>query len=380
MTTILSLLLAALLILTPGTSAAQDVVRLGCVAPLTGPQAHLGKDIENGARLAIDEINAGNPTLGGRPVRYELLVEDDQADPRTATVVAQKLVDSGVKGVIGHLNSGASIPASRIYAQAGIPQVSPGSTAVAYTRQGFKTTFRVMANDAQQGRALGQYAVRLGKRVAVIDDRTAYGQGLADEVAAAVRAAGGEVVAREFTTDKSTDFLAILTAIKARRPDVLVYGGMDPQAAPMARQMQTLGIKATFMGGDGMQSAEFIRLAGRASEGVVGSSPGQPVDRLPGGGEFARRFGARFGKIQIYAPFAYDAARVVVAAMERTGSSAPERYLPELAKVAIDGVIGPIAFDEYGDLKDGAVTLYRVSAGTWVPLETVGGARSPGHP
>jgi len=242
---------------------------------------------------------------------------------------------------------------------------------VAYTRQGFKTTYRVMANDAQQGRALGQYAARLGKRVAVVDDRTAYGQGLADEVASAVQAAGGEVVAREFTTDKSTDFLAILTSIKSKRPDVVVYGGMDPQAAPMARQMRTLGLKATFMGGDGMQSAEFIRLAGRASEGVIGSSPGQPLEQMPGGGEFARKFTARFGKIQIYAPFAYDAGRVVVAAMQRAGSADPARYLPELGKVTVDGVIGPIRFDEYGDLKDGAVTLYRVENGAWVPLQTV---------
>jgi branched-chain amino acid transport system substrate-binding protein len=353
--------------------ATEVVVKIGCVAPLTGPQAHLGKDIENGARLAIDEVNAGNPVLGGRPVRFELVVEDDQADPRTATVVAQKLVDSGVKGVVGHLNSGASIPASRIYAEAGVPQVSPGSTNITYTRQGFKTTFRVMANDAQQGRVLGQHAARLGRRVAVIDDRSAYGQGLADEVAAAVRASGAEVVGREFTTDKSTDFLAILTSIKGKRPDVVFYGGMDPQAAPMARQMRTLGVKATLLGGDGMQSAEFIRLAGPASEGVVGSSPGLPLEKMPGGGAFAERFTARFGKIQIYAPFAYDAARVIVAAMRQADSAEPDRYLPELAKVSLDGVIGPIRFDEYGDLKDGPVTLYQVQGGKWVPLETVGG-------
>ena len=175
---------------------AADVVRSGVVAPLTGPQAHLGKDIENGARLAIDEINATGPTLGGSPVRFEVLAEDDQADPRTATIVAQKLVDSGAKAVVGHLNSGASIPASRIYSDAGIAQVSPVSTAILYTRQGFKTTFRTIANDGQQGKALGQYAVKIGKRVAVVDDRTAYGQGLADEVAKAVKGAGGAVVSR----------------------------------------------------------------------------------------------------------------------------------------------------------------------------------------
>ena len=235
--------------------AAEEVVKVGCVAPLTGPQAHLGKDIENGCRLAVDEINAKGPKLGGQPVRFELLVEDDQADPKTATLVAQKLVDNGVKGVVGHLNSGASIPASRIYSHAGIAQISPASTAVAYTHQGFKTTFRLMANDSQQGKALGEYASRIGKRVAVVDDRTAYGQGLIDEVVKALQASGAQLVGREFTTDKSTDFTAILTSLKGKRPDVLVFGGMDPQAAPMVGQMKTLGIKAQFIGGDGMQSA-----------------------------------------------------------------------------------------------------------------------------
>ena len=368
-----SLSLAFALTVAAAASHAAEVVKIGVVAPLTGPQAHLGKDIENGARLAIDEINATNPSLGGQPVQFALLVEDDQADPRTATIVGQKLVDSGVKAVVGHLNSGASIPASKIYFDAGIAQVSPVSTAILYTRQGFKTTFRTIANDGQQGKALGLYAVKLGKRVAVVDDRTAYGQGLADEVVKAVEGAGGEVASREFTTDKSTDFTAILTSLKGKRPNVIVFCGMDPQAAPMVRQMKQLGIRATFMGGDGMQSAEFLKLAGSAAEGAIGSSPGLPLEKMPGGGEFTKKFNARFGKIQIYAPFAYDAATVLVQAMKQADSAEPEKYLPELAKVSINGVIGPISFDEYGDLQQGAVTLYQVNGGQWVPLETVGG-------
>ena len=355
------------------SASADETVLIGCVAPLTGPQAHLGKDIENGVRLAVDAVNATNPTLGGQPVRFELQVEDDQADPKTATVVAQKLADEGAKGVVGHLNSGASIPASRIYADNGIPQISPSSTAVAYTNQGFETTFRLMANDAQQGKALGQYATGLGKRVAVVDDRTAYGQGLIDEVVKAVKAAGGEVVGREYTTDKSTDFTAILTSLKAKRPDVVVFGGMDPQAAPMVRQMRMLGMKAPFLGGDGMQSAEFIKLAGSAAEGAVGSSPGLPLAQMPGGADFTKRFGERFGKIQIYAPFAHDAALVLLQAMLRAGSAEPAQYLPELEKTRMDGVIGPIAFDDKGDLKDGPVTLYQVKGGQWQPVETIGG-------
>lgn len=368
-----SMALVGALAASMAVGAAEEIVKIGCVAPLTGPQAHLGKDIENGCRMAVDEVNAANPQLGGQPVRFELLAEDDQADPKTATVVAQKLVDNGVKGVVGHLNSGASIPASRIYSDAGIAQISPASTAVAYTHQGFNTTFRLMANDSQQGKALGQYATRLSKRVAVVDDRTAYGQGLIDEVVKAVRTSGGDVVGREFTTDKSTDFTAILTTLKGKRPDVLVFGGMDPQAAPMARQMQTLGIKAQFIGGDGMQSAEFLKLAGSFGEGVIGSSPGLPLEKMPGGMDFAKRFEERFGNVQIYAPFAYDATKVLTGAMMKAGSSDPAKYLPVLASYQMDGVIGPIAFDERGDLKDGPVTLYKVKDGRWEPVETVGG-------
>ncbi len=357
----------------PTWLTAAETIEIGCVAPLTGPQAHLGKDIENGARLAVDTINASTPTIGGQPVQFVLLVEDDQADPKTATVVAQKLVDEGVKGVVGHLNSGASIPASRIYAENGVPQVSPASTAVAYTNQGFDTTYRLMANDSQQGKALGQYATRLGKRVVVVDDRTAYGQGLIDEVVKSVEASGGKVVGREYTTDKSTDFTAILTSLKSKRPDVVVFGGMDPQAAPMVRQMRTLGMKTPFMGGDGMQSAEFIKLAGPAAEGAIGSSPGLPLAQMPGGAEFTKRFGERFGKVQIYAPFSHDAAVVLIQAMLRAGSAEPKQYLPELAKTQLDGVIGPIAFDAKGDLRDGPVTLYQVKNGQWQPVETIGG-------
>ncbi|WP_295581699.1 branched-chain amino acid ABC transporter substrate-binding protein [uncultured Lamprocystis sp.] len=357
----------------PAWLTAAETIEIGCVAPLTGPQAHLGKDIENGARLAVDTINASTPTIGGQPVQFVLLVEDDQADPKTATVVAQKLVDEGVKGVVGHLNSGASIPASRIYAENGVPQVSPASTAVAYTNQGFDTTYRLMANDSQQGKALGQYATRLGKRVVVVDDRTAYGQGLIDEVVKSVEASGGKVVGREYTTDKSTDFTAILTSLKSKRPDVVVFGGMDPQAAPMVRQMRTLGMKTPFMGGDGMQSAEFIKLAGPAAQGAIGSSPGLPLEQMPGGADFTKRFGERFGKVQIYAPFSHDSAVVLIQAMLRAGSAEPKQYLPELAKTQLDGVIGPIAFDAKGDLRDGPVTLYQVKSGQWQPVETIGG-------
>ncbi|MBI2509765.1 MAG: branched-chain amino acid ABC transporter substrate-binding protein, partial [Betaproteobacteria bacterium] len=258
-------------------------VKIGQASPLTGPQAHLGKDNDNGARLAIEEMNAKGLMIAGAKVKFELMSEDDQADPKTGTIVAQKMVDAKVAGVIGHLNSGTTIPASKIYNDAGIPQVSPSATNPKYTEQGYKGAFRVMANDVQQGKVLGEYAVKTGaKRIAIIDDRTAYGQGLADEFEKAAKAGGANVVGREFTSDKATDFRSILTSVKAKKPDLVFYGGMDGQAGPMAAQMKSLGIKARFLGGDGAQSAEFIKLAGPAAEGVIASSPGLPLDKMPG--------------------------------------------------------------------------------------------------
>ncbi len=357
----------------PQQNGDNQVVFVGQVSPLTGPQAHLGKDNENGARLALDEINAAGLTLGGNKVVLELKSEDDAADPKTATTVAQKLVDEGVAGVIGHLNSGATIPASRIYSDNGIPQISPSATAVAYTASGFKTAYRVMTNDAQQGAVLGAYAVtKLGARkIAIIDDRTAYGQGLADEVEKAVKTAGGEVVAREYTSDRATDFMAILTSIKGKAPDLVFFGGMDPQAAPMIKQMKQLGMQAKFLGADGAQTPKFIELAGADAEGALASNPGLPLDAMPGGSAFKAKFETKYGKIQNYSPYAYDAMHVLIDAMKRADSGDPAKYLAELPKTDYQGVTGRIRFDAKGDITDGAVTLYQVKDGKWQTLETV---------
>ncbi len=350
-----------------------DVVCIGSGAPLTGPQAHLGKDNDNGVRLAIEELNAQGVTLGGKKVRLEVVSEDDQADPKSGTIVAQKLVDTHVKGVVGHLNSGVSIPTSKIYSDNGIPQISPSATAVKFTAQGLKTTFRVMANDSQQGKVLGEFAVKKmgGKKIAIIDDRTAYGQGLADEVEKSVKASGGQVVAREYSSDQSKDFFAILTSIKSKNPDVIFFGGMDPQAGPMVKQMHTLGLKAKFLGGDGAQTAEFLKLAGKDAEGVTASLPGLPLASMPGGSVFKKNFNAKYGEIQNYAPYAYDAAMTLVDAMKRAGSSDPSKYLPELARTQRDGVTGPINFDEKGDVKAATITLYRVKNGKWEIVDVV---------
>jgi branched-chain amino acid transport system substrate-binding protein len=366
-----TLLGGAAAMLLAGSALAQDlVVKIGHVAPTSGGIAHLGKDNEMGARMAIDELNAKGVTIGGKKAKFELLAEDDAADPKQGTAAAQKLVDAKVNGVIGHLNSGTSIPASKIYSDAGIPQISPSATNPKFTRNGYKTTFRVVADDVHLGGTLGKYAVKdlKGKSIAVIDDRTAYGQGVADEFEKGVKGAGGKIVGREFTNDKATDFTAILTSLKAKKPDVVFFGGMDAVAGPMLRQMKQLGIEAKFVGGDGICSGELPKLAA----GTM--ADGQVVCAEAGGVEGAAKksmddFYAAFKKkyntdVQVYAPYVYDAVNVMVAAMVKAGSAEPAKYLPVLAKTdGYKGVTGTIGFDSKGDIKNGALTLYTYKGG-----------------
>ena len=362
----LNTIVAAAVVMFGASAYAQDmVVKIGSVAHTSCGIAHLGKDNENGARMAIDELNAKGTTIGGKKVKFELVAEDDAGDPKQGTAVAQKLADSKVNGVIGHLNSGTSIPASKIYSDAGIPQISPSATNPKFTRQGYKTTFRVVADDVHLGGTLGRYAVKelKGKSIAVIDDRTAYGQGVAEEFTKAVKASGGAIAATQFTTDKATDFTAILTAIKASKPDLIFFGGMDAVAGPMIRQMKQLGINAKFMGGDGICSGELPKLAaGAMADGqvVCAEAGGVEGTQKAGMDDFYKRYKAKFGiDVQVYSPYVYDALNVMVAAMVKAGSADPKVYLPVLAKTdGYKGVTGTISFDEKGDVKNGALTLY----------------------
>jgi branched-chain amino acid transport system substrate-binding protein len=321
----------------PAAGGGETIVKIGHAAPLTGGIAHLGKDNENGARLAVEEVNKTGLEIGGKKIKLELVGEDDAADPKTGTAVAQKLVDAKVVAVVGHLNSGVSIPASKIYSDAGIVQISPSSTNPDYTKQGFKTTYRVVATDAQQGPALANYAAKsLGaKSVAIVDDATAYGKGLADE------------------------FKAILTKIKGKKPDVIMYGGMDATGGPFAKQAKELGITSKIVGGDGVCTDKVAELAGDAVTNIICSEAGLALSKMEAGDDFQKRYQARFNApVQIYAPFTYDAVMVVVDAMKRANSSEPAAILAEMPKTNYKGVIGNIAFDEKGDMKEGTITLY----------------------
>ena len=361
----------------PAPAPAADVIKIAHVGPTSGAIAHLGKDNENGARLAVEELNATGVMIGGKKMKIELITEDDAADPKQGTAVAQKLVDAKVQGVIGHLNSGTSIPASKLYSDAGIPQISPSATNPKYTRQGFKTTFRVVADDVHLGGTLGRYALKemKGKAIAVIDDRTAYGQGVAEEFKKAVEAAGGKILAHEFTTDKATDFTPILTTIKGKKPDVIFFGGMDAVAGPMLKQIKQLGMKVKFAGGDGICSSELAKLAGDAmadGQVVCAEAGGVDGDAKVSMEEFGKKFKAKFNAdVQVYAPYVYDSVMVMIAAMVKADSADPAKYLPVLAKIEHKGITGNIAFDDKGDIKNGALTLYTYKGGKREQLAVV---------
>lgn len=353
------------------------VVKIGHVAPITGNIAHLGKDNEDGARMAIDDLNAKGMVIGGKKVKFELIPEDDAADPKQGTAAAQKLVDAKVNGVIGHLNSGTTIPASKIYSDAGIPQISPSATNPTYTKQGFKTAFRVVANDGQLGGTLGRYAVNTlkAKNIAIVSDKTAYGDGVANEFKKAAQAAGATIVDEEFTTNNATDFQAILTTIKGKKPDLIFYGGMDAQAGPLIRQAKQLGINAKYAGGDGICTPELAKLAGDAigeSQVYCAEAGGVEASGEKAMDDFKARFKLKYStEVQIYAPYTYDAVMVMADAMKKADSTDPAKYLPFLAKDSYDGVTGHISFDEFGDIKNGTLTLYTYKGGNRDKLAVV---------
>ncbi|HYE70972.1 MAG TPA: branched-chain amino acid ABC transporter substrate-binding protein [Aquabacterium sp.] len=371
----LKLLVAAAATVLAGAASAQDmVVKIGHVGPVSGAQAHYGKDNENGARMAIEDLNAKGVTIGGKKVKLELVAEDDAADPKQGTAAAQKLCDAKVSGVVGHLNSGTTIPASTVYNNCGIPHVTPSATNPKLTQQGYKTTFRLLANDNALGAGLALHAannLKL-KKIAIIDDRTAYGQGVADVFKKTATQKGIQIVDEQFTTDKATDFMAILTAIKSKAPDGIFYGGMDPQAGPMLRQMEQLGLSnVKFFGGDGICTAKLAELSGGAKTlgNVVCAEGGASLEKMPGGKAWKDRYDKKYpGQFQVYSPYTYDAVFVLVDAMVRAKSADPKVYTPFIGQANLQGVTTKIAFEADGELKNPAMTLYSYKDGKKVPL------------
>lgn len=367
-------LATAALFATVGAHAGQ-AVKVGVSGPLTGSSAQNGKDIENGARMALDEANAQHMVIGGQEIQFELESVDDQGDPRVGVLVAQKLVDDKVAVAIGHYNSGVCLPASKVLASGGVPLIDPAATNPMITQQGLSSVLRIIATDSQNSGNAGKYAVTVtkAKRIAVMDDRTAFGQGETDEFKKAVIAAGGTIVATEYTNDKAVDFSAQLTNLKRSTPDLLFFGGLDSQAAEIAKRMKQLGMTAQFLGGGAVADTIFTKIAGPAGEGAMAWEYGTPLERLPKGKEFASKYKAKFGVTNLtYSPFAYDATWLAITAMKEANSVTPVDFIPKLKNASYGGVTGQIAFDARGDLQKPTSTLYQVKNGVWQPVTTIG--------
>ncbi|HBZ07866.1 MAG TPA: branched chain amino acid ABC transporter substrate-binding protein, partial [Massilia sp.] len=289
-------LLCALLSTPYAALAQEQVVKIGVTGPLSGANAFAGKDNENGVRLAVEDLNAQKIKVAGKLLRFELQSEDDAGDPKQGVTVAQKLVDGGVKFVLGPYNSGVAIPASRVYNDAGALMSTVG-TNPKITQANYKTVFRIVASDSQVGGSMANYAAKELKlrNVGVIDDRTAFGTGIATEFKRQAQAAGIKVAGHEFTNDKASDFAAILTSLRAKKVDAIFFGGYAPQGAPMARQMKALGLNVPLLGGDTLCSPEMAKLGGPAvGENVRCAQAGAIIARQPTGPAFLTKYKARF--------------------------------------------------------------------------------------
>ena len=358
-----------------GVMAQEQVIKIGHIGPTSGPQAHFGKDDENGVRMAIEDLNAKGMEIAGKKVKFVLVAEDDVADPKQGTAASQKLCDDKVAGAVAFVNSGVAIPSSKVFNDCGIPMITGAATNPDLTKPGWNTTYRVIANDNALGAALATYAAKTLKlkNIAVIDDRTAYGQGLANVFKKDAEKQGIKIVANEFTNDKATDFMAILTSIKAKKPDAIFYGGMYGQAGPMLRQMAQLGMNEVKMfGGDGICVTELAKVAAGAKplDNVVCADGGASLAKMPGGTEWKKRYDAKYpGQFQVYSPYFYDGTMLLADAMKRANSWDPKVYIPFLQKSEFSGVTSKIAFEKNGEMKNPSYTLSRYVAGNKTPIE-----------
>jgi len=364
--------LIALTVALAGVAHAQEQkVIIGLTGPLSGSNAFAGKDNENGVRLAVEDLNARKIKVEGKTLKFELQSEDDQCDPKTGVQVAQKFVDGGVKFVMGPYCSGVAVPASRVY-NAGNAILSTVGTNPKVTLGGYKNLFRIIASDNQIGASMATYAANVlkVKAVAVIDDRTAFGQGVAQEFTKEAKRLGLNVVGQEFTTDKATDFTSILTSLKAKNPDAIFFGGYAPQAAPMTRQMKQLAVKAKLLGGDTLCSPEMGKLGGDAVNNVVFCAQGGSIlEKTAAGPAFKAKYKQHFNQeADVYAAPFYDQTMLIGESIQKANSTDPKKVGAEIYKASYKGIMGTYAYDDKGNMKQAPITVYTFKNAAPVPL------------
>jgi len=371
---------------TTGTTGAVGATELsiGIGAPISDGAVALGKGMVRGASLAITQANASQE-LKDLKITLKPVEGDDKGDPTTGGNVATQFASNpNLVGVMGHLNSGVTRVAVKIYNAANIVQVSPANTAVDLTQMGMTNYFRVCTVDSVQGPVAADYAFKTAgiKTAYVVDDSTVYGTGLADEWAKQFVADGGKVVAREKTGDKDTDFKALVSKIKSGNVGIVYYGGIYNSGALLSKQLKEGGVAVPLMGGDGIFDPEFIKLAGAANaEGDLATSVGLPIDKAPGGAKFLADFKAAYPgeNPAAYDGYSYDAANVIIKAIVEVAKSmgadkvattdGKKAIIAAVAKTSFDGVTGKVQFDKNGDTTNKAITVYAVKAGVWVPVQ-----------
>ena len=348
------------------------LVRIGHVAPLTGAIAHLGQENENAARMAIEDLNNQGISINGNVIKFELITDNDAGDPKEALLAARRLIAAGVQGVVGHLNSGTSIPASKIYFDAGIPQVAPAATNSAYSRQGYSTTFRMVADDDEAGRVMAKRMTRdlAARRIAIINSSDNYGAGVARAFRQVAEQNNATVFYAQSVSPDARNFSNEIAAIQAGKADLIFFGGMSEQAVPLLAQMARLGIYTTVVGTDGICVGDLARQTGyviKDNQVICAEAGGVESSRVASYNAFNARYKKRFGKdVMIYAPYVYDAVMSLVKAMQMANSTEPSSYLGYMSKLQFNGVTGFISFDASGNVRDPAMTLYTYRGGNRV--------------
>jgi branched-chain amino acid transport system substrate-binding protein len=343
-----------------------NVIRIGAAGPMTGDQSKMGMDLKNAAELAVSEWNEKGGVLGKKIV---LLAGDDQADPKQAVSIANKFINQKVAGIVGHWNSSCSIPASKYYNDANIVMISPATTNPQFTRQGFKRVFRICGTDDQQGRVAAEFVLNKlrPRRIAIIHDKTAYGQGLADYFK---RALDGKVEVAYYggIIQRDPDYKAVLTTIKDNRPDLYFFGGIYPEAGRLVRQAREIGLKVPMITGDGVYDPTFTGIAGKAAEGTYVTFGKEPAG-LASAQSFIQKYKARYGEPGPYSIYAYDAANIILSAIAGTGTTDGAKVAEYISRTAFHGAFGDISFDEYGDVTKAPYVIWQVRDGKFVEVQ-----------
>lgn len=352
-----------------GGASRTPVIKIGCAAPLTGDQAQLGIDTCRGVDLAIRQADGKGRGVPG--FKLETLSLDDQHNPAQAVNVAKKFVsDRDVIAVVGHFNSSCTKPTSAIYHEAGMAQITAASTNPELSRQGFETFFRVAATDDVQGPKGANYAARhlSAQRIFIIDDKTTYGKGLADEFEKEARKLGLTILGHEGITQGDKDFTPLLTKLKPLAPDLIYFGGIYPEGALLIRQARALDIASNFMGGDGLTTPIFIQLAtAEIAEGTYATMVGGDMKKTPTAAQFVKDYEAKYGALGQWSAYGYDAANILIAALEKAGKKDRLEVLKAMREIPrFPGVTGEVVFDRKGDNQNQFIGVFKVEKGELV--------------